>query len=51
MIYPYLYINGQFLEKDKALIPVYDLGLLRGLGVFDFFRVWDGVAILTEDHI
>jgi D-alanine transaminase/branched-chain amino acid aminotransferase len=51
MIYPYLYINGQIVEKDKAMIPVYDLGLLRGYGVFDFFRVWDGVAVFAEDHI
>lgn len=51
MIYPFLYVNGRFLEKEKALIPVYDLGLLRGLGVFDFFRVWDGVAVFAEDHI
>ena len=33
------------------MIPVYDLGLLRGLGIFDFFKVWDGVAVFAEDHI
>lgn len=51
MIYPYIFINGEYLEKDKALIPVYDLGLLRGFGVFDFFRVWDGIPVFAEDHI
>ncbi|HUR31730.1 MAG TPA: aminotransferase class IV [Saprospiraceae bacterium] len=51
MIYPYLFINGEILHKDQALIPVYDLGLLRGLGIFDFFRVWDGVPVFAEDHI
>lgn len=51
MIYPYIFINGEILPREKALIPVYDLGLLRGLGVFDFFKVWDGVALFAEDHI
>lgn len=51
MLYPHLNINGTILPKEKALIPVYDLGLLRGLGVFDFFRVLDGVPVFVEDHI
>lgn len=51
MIYPYIFINGEILPREKALIPVYDLGLLRGFGIFDFFKVWDGVALFAEDHI
>ncbi len=51
MIYPYIFINGEILHREKALIPVYDLGLLRGLGIFDFFRVWDGMSVFAEDHI
>ncbi len=51
MIFPHLFINGEILPREKALIPVYDLGLLRGLGVFDFFRVLDGVPVFAEDHI
>ena len=51
MIYPYLYINGTILPKEKALIPVWDLGLLRGLGIFDFFRVMEGVPVFVEDHV
>ena len=51
MIYPYFFINGKILHHEKALIPIYDLGLLRGMGIFDFFRVLDGVAVFAEDHI
>jgi D-alanine transaminase/branched-chain amino acid aminotransferase len=51
MLYPYLFINGDIVPKEKALIPVYDLGIMRGLGLFDFFRVWDGVPVFVEDHI
>ena len=51
MIFPYVFINGEIVEKEKAMIPLWDLGLLRGLGVFDFFRVWDGIPVFAEDHI
>src|SRR5687768_14222676 len=51
MIYPYIFINGEFLPREKALIPVYDLGLLRGFGIFDFFRVLEGIPVFAEDHI
>ena len=44
-------INGKILHKDKALIPLSDLGLLRGYSVFDFFRVLEGIPIFLEDHI
>ena len=51
MIFPHVFINGEIRPREEALIPIYDLGLLRGLGIFDFFRVWDGVAVFAEDHI
>ena len=51
MIYPSIYVNGEILPQEKALIPVYDLGLLRGLGIFDYFRVLDGIPVFAEDHI
>lgn len=51
MLYPIIYINGEYYQKEDAKIPVYDLGLLRGMGVFDFLRVWDGVPVFVEDHI
>ena len=50
-LFPYMFVNGEILHKDEALIPLYDLGLLRGMGIFDFFRVWDGIPVFAEDHI
>jgi branched-chain amino acid aminotransferase len=47
----YQLINGRLLPKEKALIPLNDLGLLRSYSVFDFFRVLSGVAIFVDDHI
>ncbi len=51
MIYPYIFINGEILPKEKAVIPVWDLGLLRGLGIFDYFRVLQGIPVFIDDHI
>ncbi len=51
MIYPHIFINGEILPKEKALIPIWDLGLLRGLGIFDYFRVIEGMPVFVEDHM
>ncbi len=51
MLYPNIFINGEIRHRDQALIPVYDLGLLRGFGIFDFFRVWDGIPVFAEDQL
>lgn len=47
----YLYINDRIVHQSEAVLSVFDLGLLRGYGVFDFFKVHDGVPVFAEDHI
>lgn len=47
---PYVFVNGQFLPQEKASIPVNDLAVLRGYGVFDFFLVKNGMPLFFEDH-
>ncbi len=47
----YTYINGKFLPSAKAMIHVSDLGLVRGYGVFDFFRAINGKPTFLEDHL
>lgn len=46
-----IYLNGEILPADQAKIHVSDLGLLRGYGIFDFFRAIDGKPIFMEDHL
>lgn len=48
MIY---YLDGKFVEKDKALIPVNDLGLLRAYGVFDYLKTYNRRPFYIEDHL
>jgi len=47
----FIYLNGEILPAEKAQLHVSDLGLLRGYGIFDFFRAIDGEPIFIEDHL
>lgn len=47
---PYVFVNGHYLPQEKASIPVNDLAVLRGYGVFDFFLMKNGLPLFFEDH-
>ena len=47
----YIYLNGQFIEKDKAVISPFDHGYLYGLGVFETFRTYNGHPFLLDAHL
>lgn len=45
------FINGEFLPENETNISVNDLALLRGYGIFDFFKAVQGKVIFLEDHL
>ena len=45
------YVNGEFKEDNQAQISVNDLSVIRGFGVFDFLRTYNGVPFHLEDHL
>lgn len=45
------YVDGKYVSADKAVIPVDDLAILRGLGVFDILRTYDGKPLFLKEHI
>ncbi len=45
------FINGEFLPESETKISVNDLGLLRGYGIFDFFKAVNSKVIFLEDHL
>ncbi|QRR02992.1 aminotransferase class IV [Dyadobacter sandarakinus] len=44
------YFNGEIFPVDTALFKTNDLGLLRGYGLFDFFRTYNGVPFRWDDY-
>lgn len=45
------YVDGKFVPSDKAVIPVTDLAILRGLGAFDFMRTYAGKPFCLRAHL
>jgi branched-chain amino acid aminotransferase len=48
---PLVYINGNFIEKSKACISVFDHGFLYGDGVFEGIRAYNGYVFKLKEHI
>lgn len=45
------YVDGLFVPSDQAVIPVDDLAVLRGYGVFDLVRTFGGKPLFLKAHI
>jgi branched-chain amino acid aminotransferase len=49
---PYhVYIDGEFYEKSKAKISVFDHGFLYGDGVFEGIRAYNGMIFRLTEHV
>lgn len=46
----YCYFNGKFILEQKAKINLRDIGILRGYGIFDFLRTYNGKIFLFDQH-
>ncbi len=45
------FIDDEFVSMDDAVVPVTDLGLLRGYGAFDFLRTYGGRPFHLTRHL
>ncbi len=45
------YIDGQFIEEDKATLSAKDITVLRGFGVFDFLITYNKRPFYLEAHV
>ncbi len=51
MMQPIHFLNGHFVSEDQAVLPVSDLGVIRGYGVFDLFRTYNGRPFKMREHL
>jgi len=45
------YINGEFVDDEDARIPVKDIIVLRGFGVFDFLVTYNKRPFCLKEHV
>ncbi len=45
------YVDGKFVPAQRAVIPIDDLAVLRGVGVFDLMRTHKGKPCFLKEHV
>jgi len=46
-----VYVNGKFLDEDKAAISVFDRAFLYGDGIFETMRSYGGIIFRLGEHL
>ena len=46
-----IYLNGELVNKEDAMVSVFDHGLLYGDGVFEGIRLYDGCVFKLDEHL
>jgi D-alanine transaminase len=46
-----VYLNGNFVKPDEAVVPVTDRGFLFADGVYEVMRVYGGRPVLFTEHL
>lgn len=47
----YIYLNGEIVKLEEAVISAYDHGYLYGLGLFETMRTYHRHPFLLDDHL
>ncbi|AWB45708.1 branched-chain-amino-acid transaminase [Paenibacillus sp. CAA11] len=47
----WIYLDGQYVTKDKATVSVYDHGFLYGDGIFEGIRIYSGNIFKCKEHL
>jgi 4-amino-4-deoxychorismate lyase len=47
----YIYLNGNIIKREEAMISPFDHGYMYGIGLFETFRTYNGHPFLLDDHL
>jgi len=47
----YAYIDDKIVSADDAKLPLTDLSILRGYGIFDYLRTYQNIPFHLSDHL
>lgn len=47
----YVIFNGKLILEDKAQLGINDLSIVRGYGIFDYFKTVNNIPIFLEDNL
>ena len=46
-----IYVNGEIVHRDDAVVSVYDSGFMLGDGMWEGMRLYDGVWAFFDEHM
>ena len=46
-----VFVDGRFVDEKKAVVSVFDHGLLYGDGVFEGIRAYNGRVFKLSEHV
>ncbi len=46
-----IYVNGQIVPREQAVVSVYDSGFMLGDGMWEGLRLYDGTWTFAEEHM
>lgn len=46
-----IYVNGDIVPREKAVVSVYDSGFMLGDGMWEGLRLYDGIWSFFEEHM
>ena len=46
-----VFVDGKFVDEKKAVVSVFDHGLLYGDGVFEGIRAYNGRVFKLSEHV
>lgn len=47
----YVIFNGKLIPENEAKLSITDLAIVRGYGIFDFFKTVNGIPVFLEDNL